>query len=556
MSYQYDLAGRVVQKSRENGTVTALGYDAVNQLLATVHYDAVPSVLESVTYGYDSVGRREYAEYAGDIGDRFGYDPIDQVTGVQYDVVDPEHSSGPGASYEQSEYDPMGNRLEFDDNGAVDVYEPNNLNQYAEIDDTALSYDLNGNLTEDNSGKVYTWDGENRLLSVQAESPTNGDMRVEYAYDAGSRRVKAVDYARVGGLWSVVRSRFFIYDAWNVLEEHHYDGASQLIGTRYYTWGSDLSGSMQGAGGIGGLLMTEDTVGTNAVYYHHYDGNGNVILLSDHTGTASASYRYAAFGRTRYAAGPHASLNPYRFSTKPVEDTTGLYYYGYRFYDAEMGRWISRDPIGEEGGQNLYVLTHNSPVSFQDSLGLQSKGNCCCCCPEYLYVEDEGVTPSYSLHRWSHGVDVGMHMAWIDVGEPMDNGACRLEWSEGILFYFEGGRELYVPFEPIYPSGRGDGSKTFKPWEDREKNPGCPSDQSVHLRDSITSQTAYYKMVWVKVELSASSDCEPFCPQDKLELCFQFGLRLVGDLKNKRYEGPFAVFKCSELSSRLPQRRR
>ena len=397
MSYQYDLAGRVVLKGRENGTFTDLGYDAVNQLLAAVHHDPVPAVLDSVEYGYDSVGRRFYAKYADDIGDRFGYDAIDQVVDVQYDVVDPDTSPGPGASYEESEYDPMGNRLEFDDNGSVDIYEPNNLNQYAEIDDVALSYDLNGNLTEDNSGKVSTWDGENRMLSVQPDSPTNGDIRVEYTYDAGSRRVKAVDYARVRGLWSVVRSRFFIYDAWNVLEEHHYDGADQLIGARYYTWGSDLSGSMQGAGGIGGLLMTEDTVGTNAVYYHHYDGNGNVILLSDHTGTASASYRYAAFGSTRYAAGPHAALNPYRFSTKPVEEATGLYYYGQRYYKPEMGRWTRRDPLGDDAFLQRYLarkkgaernrlkaesLAHqylfcgNSPVSALDLLGLLTFEGC------------------------------------------------------------------------------------------------------------------------------------------------------------------------------------
>ena len=394
MSYQYDMAGRVVLKSRENGTVTALGHDAANQLLATAHYDAAPAVLDSVAYGYDSVGRRLYAKYAGDIGDRFGYDAIDQVVDVQYDVVDPDTSPGPGASYEESEYDPMGNRLEFDDNGAVDTYEPNNLNQYAEIDDVALSYDLNGNLTEDNSGKVYTWDGENRLLSVQPDSPTNGDIRVEYTYDAGSRRVKAVNYERVGGQWSVVRSRFFCYDAWNVLEEHHYDAADQLLGVRYYTWGSDLSGSMQGAGGIGGLVMTEDTVGTNALYYYHFDGNGNVILLSDHAGAASATYRYAAFGRTRLAAGPHAALNRYRFSTKPVEEATGLYYYGLRYYSPELGRWMSRDPIGERlprssavgpggnteadwhdrGEPNLYTTVLNMPTRLVDPVGNTSQG--------------------------------------------------------------------------------------------------------------------------------------------------------------------------------------
>ena len=76
-----------------------------------------------------------------------------------------------------------------------------------------------------------------------------------------------------------------------------------------------------------------------------------------------------------------ASANQYRFSTKPIDDevlsstakafSSGLYYYGYRFYDPALGRWINRDPIGEEGGLNLYGFVYNNSIVYYDLLGLK-----------------------------------------------------------------------------------------------------------------------------------------------------------------------------------------
>jgi len=67
----------------------------------------------------------------------------------------------------------------------------------------------------------------------------------------------------------------------------------------------------------------------------------------------------------------HADDNPFRFSTKVTDDETGLVYYGYRYYSPILGRWISRDPIGEKGGLNLARLSRNQPISYVDALGLQ-----------------------------------------------------------------------------------------------------------------------------------------------------------------------------------------
>ena len=96
-----------------------------------------------------------------------------------------------------------------------------------------------------------------------------------------------------------------------------------------YLWGLDLSGSLQGAGGVGGLLEVNDPA--NGIHFVAYDGNGNVAGLAKATdGSSSAVYEYGPFGELLRATGPMAKANPFRFSTKYQDDETDLLYYGYR----------------------------------------------------------------------------------------------------------------------------------------------------------------------------------------------------------------------------------
>ena len=138
-----------------------------------------------------------------------------------------------------------------------------------------------------------------------------------------------------------------------------------------------LSESAQGAGGVGGLLMSE-TIAENGVetepQFFHYDGNGNVTALTDDRGNQTATYRYDAFGNSLVTQGEKAVENEYRFSTKPLDEVSGLYYYGYRYYDPVTGRWPSRDPIEERGGVNLYASVNNDGLNQWDYLGLSRAG--------------------------------------------------------------------------------------------------------------------------------------------------------------------------------------
>src|SRR5574344_728805 len=145
------------------------------------------------------------------------------------------------------------------------------------------------------------------------------------------------------------------------------DGNKSLV--RSYTWGLDASGSMQGAGGVGGLLMVN--AGTNGVHFPAYDLNGNVMGLVNATnGIISAKYEYGPFGEVFCSVGDMAKVNPFQFLTKYTDPETDLLYYGYRYYSPALGRWLSRDPIEERGGLNLYGFVGNDPVNKWDVLGL------------------------------------------------------------------------------------------------------------------------------------------------------------------------------------------
>src|SRR5207302_333834 len=87
-------------------------------------------------------------------------------------------------------------------------------------------------------------------------------------------------------------------------------------------------------------------------------------------GESSACYEYSPFGQVFLATGPFAKSNVFGFSTKYQDGETDLLYYGHRFYDHMRGRWLSRDPIMEEGGPNLYGFVGNSVANKWDALGL------------------------------------------------------------------------------------------------------------------------------------------------------------------------------------------
>jgi len=104
--------------------------------------------------------------------------------------------------------------------------------------------------------------------------------------------------------------------------------------------------------------------------YYHSDAGGNITAMTDSSGNVVAKYLYDPFGNLLAKSGAMADVNRYRFSSKEVHLNSGSYYYGYRFYEPNLQRWLNEDPIREAGGMNLFGFVGNNPLRAVDPLGL------------------------------------------------------------------------------------------------------------------------------------------------------------------------------------------
>ena len=223
------------------------------------------------------------------------------------------------------------------------------------VGSTSYGYDANGNLTND-ANYAYQYDALYRLTNVVCR--TNGASILANRYDGLGRRVEAI---RNG-----TNTERYVYVPGTFLVLAVLDGSNNVKQT--FTHGPDLSGTLDGAGGIGGFLAQTDEITT---YYLHPDVSGNVGYVSDASGTIVGTNRYAPFGSLISRIG--AFEGRYMFSSKEWEPAVGLYYYGYRFYSPSLGRWLSRDPLGEQADplHNLYRFVGNNPLNYVDPYGLQ-----------------------------------------------------------------------------------------------------------------------------------------------------------------------------------------
>jgi len=346
--------------------------DSLNRLTRMATAGGTGFTLAAFAYPYNGANQRVRVDLAGGSFWIYKYDPLGQaIAGRKY------WSDGTPAAGQQFEYgfDDIGNRTEVGGRGSAElVYTMNLSNQYTQwtvagaIDvfgladpqaavqvngaiqagnnsaarhafvpknPEVLQYDDDGNLTQDGRW-IYEWNGENRLIRMTARSDVPGPhYQVTFQYDWMGRRIrKTVVDADTG---QTISDLIFLYDGWNLIAEVDAQ-TGELIGA--YVWGLDLSGSFQGAGGIGGLLWVNVESGSHAGrYFAAYDGNGNVMgLVSASDGSLVAQYEYGPFAEPLRAVGPLAADNPFRFSTKYMDLETGLIYYGYRYYSPSLGR--------------------------------------------------------------------------------------------------------------------------------------------------------------------------------------------------------------------------
>jgi RHS repeat-associated protein len=338
-------------------------YDSVARLLFTKLNNSSHTTLDSALYGYNAGNQRTTFTNAAGTYVQYTNDPIGQLKIANSSV----NSEDRGYTY-----DTAWNLNYRTNNGTLQTFKVDGLNQLTNAIGANYKYDANGNLTNaPGASTSYTYDDENRLTVVEQ---TYG-FRSVFTYDGLGRLRQREDYTWFYSPYynflpsATVR---YVYDGWRVIQERN----ESNIPTVSYTRGTDLSGSLEGAGGIGGLLArshgySSGTGNWSTHNHYHADGNGNITYLVNSSQTVAASYRYDPYGNTTASSGSLASANTYRFSSKEIHDASGLYYYGYRFYAPSLQRWVNRDPIEETGGLNLYAYAGNNSLNLIDPFGQQ-----------------------------------------------------------------------------------------------------------------------------------------------------------------------------------------
>jgi RHS repeat-associated protein len=233
----------------------------------------------------------------------------------------------------------------------------------------SLGYNTAGDLGDD-ARWSYGWNGLDQLTSITENNPYTAATatRINCVYDLQGRRVQKT--VSIGGKVSKVTTT--LWDAWRPVMEIDYSGTTTTVtAQRWYTWGPDVSGDIDGSAGIGGLVEIMEKEGNaTIVSLPIYDGIGNIVgLVDESTGVQVASYSYGPFGELLAEYGPRANMCPFRFQTKLYDPENGYYYFGKRYYNPKTQTWISRDPIREDGGVNLYAYCEDQPVGNFDPIG-------------------------------------------------------------------------------------------------------------------------------------------------------------------------------------------
>ena len=358
VTYAYDGANRVLDRTNGNGTVTMYTYDADNRVSFLATSNSAGFIL-GFDYSYDHEGNRLTEGKLDDAANSQAcvYDPLNRLT--DYRVGSLLGNTVPAPALERSwNLDPLGNWNSVTNNAITEYRTHGPANELLTVGTNTYTYDDNGNLAGD-AQYFYTYDEENRLVEVQRRS----DLAIvgRYFYDAYGRRVIAIN--NPGGL---ATTNVYYYDRSRLIEEQNAGGLPQAT----YVYGNYVD-----------EVLTMERGGQT--FYYHQNAHWSPHALTDSSGNVVERYSYDAYGQVTVMDGgytplplnpwgtPHSAAgNPYLFTGRELDEETGLYYYRARHYDAAKGRYLQRDLLGYVDGFNLYEYVGDNPATQLDPSGL------------------------------------------------------------------------------------------------------------------------------------------------------------------------------------------
>ncbi|MEW6536829.1 MAG: RHS repeat-associated core domain-containing protein [Candidatus Auribacterota bacterium] len=379
--YTYDkLSNRVKIVESLNGSAytSAFRYDGKNQLIRKLYEDDQGTV-HKLTYQYDGTGNRTQLIDAHTQTDttNYTYNTLNQLSTLNRSFTQGEleyvnllgvfkgnrnsTAISTGYGWLTTDYDdmektffiplavvPESEQIVIQATGEADITLDCDLNN-----DIRFNYDENGNLnlkSENGVQAYYLWDALDRLTDVYYTDSQNTIHHEQYVYNGDGKRIYTiVDGSLTGRL----------YDGDQVIAEYDETGTV----TAQFVHGSGLGAD------VGSMICSESIDnGAVAAEWFCYNWRGDVIAVTDGGGAALSSYRYDAFGQVIGSGMPGRG-----FSSKEYNDRTSLSYFGARYYDASIGRFISRDPLGFVDGPNEYIYCANNPIGCVDPWGLSAR---------------------------------------------------------------------------------------------------------------------------------------------------------------------------------------
>ena len=334
---QYDSLGRRTLQRSELSTDVTLPEQALLERLyrytARGELSGVSDTLRGeVDYGYDAEGRllKHYEARQGHSRAQFSYDAADNLA-------------------------------------ASDAAVPVTDNRLQHWQALFMKYDHWGNLVSRRNGlyeQHYAYDAENRLVSARGTGP-EGRFEARYHYDALGRRTRKIVTTAHG-----TTNTRFLWQGYRLLQEQQESG---LRSTYVY----DPNEAWSPLARVDHLRDQS----SGEIYWFNTDLNGAPLEVTDERGAVRWSGQYGSFGEVRHQSEGFSRLvnrtamahQPLRYAGQYADGETGLHYNLFRYYDPQVGRFIVQDPIGLNGGWNLYQYAPN-PLGWIDPLGLSCTG--------------------------------------------------------------------------------------------------------------------------------------------------------------------------------------
>ena len=357
-TFSHDAAGWVTRVGYPDGKTTGTTYDAAGNILSVTYtdglvvnytYDALNRVIgvsfagNTLSLGYDEAGNLVSETRSNGTQTAYGYDGARQLVRVSHQrgaavIADLNYSrNSAGLITQENGTWPLSPAHPFEDA----TVSHNDANAIVTWNADAFTHDADGNLTGITGSRRFagTYDPENRLTGVT----WNDGTTTTYVYDGLGYRVQTQSANGTSNLY--------------------HDSAGQLLDR------VDPSQALTHYIYADGRLIASGSDAQGYVFYH-FDKTGNTLALTDTTGQVVGAYAYDSFGKVVAHTGL-TTLFTYVGAYGVIGLNDNLFFMQNRFYDANMGRFIQRDPIGFSGGQsNLYAYVGNDPVAIIDPIGL------------------------------------------------------------------------------------------------------------------------------------------------------------------------------------------